>query len=248
MGSKKAKRRRRITGKRSEADRNADYAIAAARRVLSADLMSIPLTRVTQFVIGWMRAAFDQSLVIATLTKGNLARAASPNRRLFVEVMVRLQWLHTVKQGDRVGAVDAMIDNERELTKTALKHLADMGFESQRDLSDMRDLVLNAADGTVKNQARQFLAAAKSTDGLSVGPYYAWREETQNAHASGAMAVAYAPAVEGEGYPSVADPDLTVHVYVLMALVGLAYRLLVEEGVEPSVAQVVIDAFLGESE
>lgn len=245
MSGKRARAQRRFQRERPEIERNSDYALAAAKRVLGANLGEIPSGRVTQFVLGWMRAAFDQSRVIVTLTRAGLAPAAAPNRRSFAEITVRLQWLYAMKQNDRAGALDAMLDHERELTVKALDHIREMGYESERDLTEMRDFVLEAADGALKDQARRFLAAAKSTDGQSVGLYYAWREETQYTHATGAMASAYAPLTAGTAFPPVADSNLTAHVYALFLVVTLAYNLLVDEGVESDTAMVVVDSFLG---
>lgn len=245
MSGKTSKAKRRAVREQPESTRNANYALAATKRALAADLSGIPLTRVTQFVLGWLRAAFDQSRVIATLTKSGLAASASPNRRSFAEIAVRLQWLHMMQQADRAGALDAMLEHERELTEKNQEHLFDMGYASDRDLSKTHDLVLESAGGALKNQARQFLAAAKSTDSLSVGLYAAWREETQYTHATGAMAATYAPANGDDPLPHVMDPDLTSHVYALFLVVTLAFNLLVEEGIERDAAMVVVDSFLG---
>ena len=225
--------------------RNANYALAATKRVLEADLTPIPITRVTQFVIGWMRAAFCQSQVIATLAKRGMAPAAAPNRRSFAEIAVRLQWLFGMKQEDRAAALDAMLDHERELTEKNQEHLREMGFDSDRDLSAYHELVFNSAGGTLKNEARQFFAAAKSNNSLSVGLYAAWREETQYTHATGAMAAAYAPANGADPFPNVMNPDLSSHTYALFLIVTLVYNLLVDEGVDKDAAKVIVNEFVG---
>ena len=115
----------------------------------------------------------------------------------------------------------------------------------------MEAMVLQAASkGRVKNQARQFLAAAKSTTGQSVGLYYAWREETQYTHATGALAASYAPDTKGamgDGKPPVADPDLESHRMATMLAITLAYNLLLDEGVDESLARTIINAFFGKS-
>jgi hypothetical protein len=245
MSGRRSKAKRRAVRELPESIRNANYALAATKRTLAADLSGIPLTRVTQFALGWMRAALDQSRVIATLTKEGLAGAASPNRRSFAEIAVRLQWLQMTKQSDRASALDAMLEHERELTEKNQLHLRDMGYASDRDLSKMRDLVLESAGGALKDQARRFLAAAQSNESLSVGLYAAWREETQYTHATGAMAVAYAPAKGDDPFPYVVDPDLTSHVYALFLVLTLTFHLLVEEGVARESAMVVVDSFLG---
>lgn len=225
--------------------RNANYALAATKRVLTTDLATISTTRVTQFVIGWMRAAFSQSQVIATLSKRGMAPAAAPNRRSFAELAVRLQWLFGMPQEDRAGAVDAMLDYERDLTVKNQEHLREMGFDSDRDLSDYHELVFDSADGTLKNEARQFLAAAKRNNSLSVGLYASWREETQYTHATGAMATAYAPTNGDDPFPNVMDPNLSSHTYALLLIVTLVYNLLVAEGVDEDAAKVIVDKFVG---
>lgn len=101
MSGRKSKAKRRAVREQPESIRNANYALAATKRALAADLSGIPLTRVTQFILGWTRAAFDQSRVITTLTKSGLAASASPNRRSFAEIAVRLQWLHMMQQAGR---------------------------------------------------------------------------------------------------------------------------------------------------
>lgn len=220
------------------------FLLGAADRVLSADFAGVPITRVTQFVVGWTRAAFAQSRVIVTLSKAGMASAAAPNRRAFAEIAVRLQWLHSLDQAARSGALDAMLENERELTEKSITHLEEMGFTSEKDLTDMREFVLEAAGGVLKDQARTFLAAAKSTEGQSVGLYYAWREETKYTHASGALAVAYAPASGDHPEPPVADKDLKGHSSTLFLIITLMYHLLVQEGTEPKAAEAILDSFL----
>lgn len=245
MTRKKTKGRKQASHEQSEMARNANYALAATKRTLDADLGGIPITRVTQFVIGWMRAAFSQSQVIATLTKRGMASAAAPNRRSFAEVAVRLQWLSGMKQENRAGALDAMLDHERELTEKNQEHLREMGFNSDRDMSEYQELVFDAAGGALKNEARVFLAAAKSNHSLSVGLYAAWREETQYTHATGSMAAAYAPANGDAPFPIVMDPDLSAHTYALFLIVTLVYNLLVDEGVGEDAAKVIVNEFLG---
>lgn len=218
---------------------NAEFAIASAQRVLALNFSDVPVSRTTQFVIGWLRNVFEQSRTIAVLSQAGLSHTAAPSRRAFVETAVRLQWLHDLPQADRAGALDAMLDHEMELTSKAFDHIREMGYDSSVDLSDMENLILDAATGRVKDQARRFLAAAQSTQGQSVGLFYAWREETQYAHASGAVAASYAPHVDGKmgnGKPPVADPELESHSYVGALVVFLVSRLLLDEGVPDDLA------------
>lgn len=251
MSGKRAKAQRQSLCRRPPHFINSASAKESADRVLAVDLSGVPLTRTTQFIVGWLRSIFEQSRAIACLTVDGLAHAAAPNRRSFAETVVRLQWLHGMSQADRAGALDEMIEHERELTRKAFNALSEMGYDSTVDLSEMEAMVLQAAsNGRVKNQARQFLAAAKSTTGQSVGLYYAWREETQYTHATGALAASYAPDTKGamgDGKPPVADPDLESHRMATMLAITLAYNLLLDEGVDESLARTIINAFFGKS-
>lgn len=241
-----AKVRRRAERARPEVVKNADYLIAASQRVFKADVSGIQVTRPRQFIIGWWRAAFAQAHASASLSMAGLAHVAAPNRRAYAELVVRLQWLTAMPPAERGRALDAMLDHERELTEKSIEHLRTMGFDSQRDLSEMRDFILDSADGVLKDEARRFLAAAQSTDGQSVGLYVLWREETQYSHATGALASAYAPASSGsDGQPPVMDQDLTGHVYMAFLATTLVYHLLIDDGVPQESAMRLIDAFLG---
>lgn len=249
MSGKRARAQRQALRQRPPHIVNAEFAKESAERVLAVDLSSVPLSRTTQFIVGWLRSIFEQSRAIACLTVAGLAHTAAPNRRSFAEAIVRLQWLHGMPQADRAGALDEMIDHERELTRKAFRAMSEMGYDSTVDLSDMEAIVLQAAsDGRVKDQARQFLAAAKSTMGQSVGLYYAWREETQYTHATGALAASYAPddqGAMGDGKPPVVDSDLESHRMATMLAITLAYHLLVDEGVDAGLAKTIISAFFG---
>lgn len=47
---------------------SAKYTLRTANAVLTVDFGEVPVTRVSQFAVGWLRAAFAQSRIIATLT------------------------------------------------------------------------------------------------------------------------------------------------------------------------------------
>ncbi len=209
-------------------------------------MSGIKVTRPRQFIIGWWRAAFAQAHASATLTLAGLAHVAAPNRRAYAELVVRLQWLTAIPLEERGPALDAMLEHERELTERSIEHLRTMGFDSERDLSEMRAFILDAADGVRKDEARRFLAAAQSTNGQSLGLYVLWREETQYAHATGALASAYAPAsADSDGQPPVMDRDLTGQVHMAFLATTLVYHLLIDEGVPQESATRLVDAFLG---
>ncbi|QNO38664.1 hypothetical protein H4J02_06645 [Protaetiibacter sp. SSC-01] len=223
--------------------------IETAQRVLAVDLSMVPATRTVQFVVGWTRAAFEESRAIAVLTREGLAHAAAPNRRSFAELILRLQWLHSVKPDQRAGALDGMIEEEKGLTRKFYGHLKHMGYDAQPDLSDMEQVLTDVIqDGRLVDQAKRILAAAKATDGAAIGMYYAWREETQYMHATAQLAAAYAPEIEGRlgsGRPPVVDLEFEGHRTATVLAVALAYRLLVEEGVDEHTASLLIDAFFG---
>jgi hypothetical protein len=93
MNGRKAKMPRR-----NEANHLSSIAltISTAERMLSIDMSEIPVTRYRQFIVGWLRAAFAQSLAMATLAQVALAHAGAPNRRSFAEIVIRLQWVRLV--------------------------------------------------------------------------------------------------------------------------------------------------------
>ena len=198
-------------------------------------------------IVGWMRSAFEQSRAIATLTLAGLDHAGAPNRRAFAEIVVRLQWLQAMPQQDRAGVVDALIDEDRKQTRRAFTHLGEMGHERVVDLSDMESMLLEVTEqGPLRDQARSFVAAAKATQGQSVGLYYAWREETQYTHATSVLAVAHAPERDGligTGRPPVADADLEGHRLATVLAVALVHRLLVDVGVAEDLAVAVMTAY-----
>lgn len=245
MSGSRAKAERRAERDRPKVLANADYLISATQRVFNADVSGIQVTRVRQFIIGWWRAAFAQAHAVATLVQTGLAPSAAPNRRAYAEILIRLQWLSAMPQEERSGALDAMLDHERELTEKSVEHLRKMGFESERDLSEMRAFILDAANGVRKDEARRFLAAAQSTEGQSIGLYMMWREETQYSHATGSLASAYAPADGSDGHPPAMDMDLTGHVYMAFLATTLVYQLLIDEGVSKESAMRLVQAFLG---
>ena len=247
MSGKRSKALRRVELQRPAYLVNARYAKESADRVLAVDLSQVPLSRINQFVVGWLRAFFEQSLVIATLTAASMAPAAAPNRRMFAEIALRLHWLHDLAPEDRAGAVDAMLEQEREQTVKTFQHMRDMGWESVVDLTEMNAFVLNETkDKRIKDQARKFAAAAHSTDVKNAGLFGAWRNESSYAHASGYLAGAYAPSKNNAltlGTPPVADADLETHRMVTLFVITLVHRLLVETETSEQVAMSIVNAF-----
>ena len=247
VSGKKSKELRRTERHRPAYLVNARYANESADRVLGVDLSGVPLSRTNQFIVGWLRAFFEQSRVIATLTAANMAPAAAPNRRMFTEIALRLHWLHDLAPEDRAGAADAMLEHEREQTVKTFEHMRVMGWESAVDLTDMNAFVLDETkNGRIKDQARKIAAAAHSTDVKNAGLFRAWREESSYAHASGYLAGAYAPASNnklGGGTPPVTDSDLEAHRLVTLFVVTLAHQLLRENETAEPVAMSFVNAF-----
>ncbi|MFC8681929.1 hypothetical protein ACFT30_10435 [Microbacterium ureisolvens] len=234
-----------MSGRRAKAKRravevhplhnHANRIIATAERVLALDLSHIPLTRPIQFYIGWMRAAFDQSRVIATLTAGDLAHAAAPNRRAFAEIALRLLWLRSLEAPSRTKALEQMIAREKELTTGFYETLAEMGIDHDVDLSAMDKVVAEVIDDrALRQQVKAVTDAAKAAP-VTAGLYSAWREETQYTHATAHLAVAYAleePAdTLGQGSPPMQHADLSTHHMVCLLVGMLTAELVKDEGV-----------------
>lgn len=247
MDGETAKAERGTAKKRSEASLNAEAALRTADAVLAVDLSDVPLTRVTQFVVGWCRAAFAQSRVIAHLTLHGMPSAAAPNRRLFSELAIRLQWLRDLPTDVRPGAVDEILEMARESKRGTHKHLEEMGWPTGFDPTEMDAFILSAAEGKVKDQARKFAAAAHATE-VKNGPVFAmWREDSYLAHPTGPLAGEYAPAVDDEmlgmGVPSVLDADMEGHRDISMIIVMMTGSLLTDEGIDDFVVGRLTSAY-----
>jgi len=231
MSSKQEKRTRQARRNRPEREINATQMIEAAKRIGVLDLSDVPETSVAQFAVGWLRAASAQAEAIARLSLSGLDYAAAPNRRSFVEIAGRLQWLHALD--DRSVAPDAMVEIEQKLAKSHVAHINEMGLEMPPDFSGIEAVVTRStADKKIQVQAKNFTEAAKATE-QSVGLYRAWREETQFTHATAALAVSFAPADEGTfgiGKPFVADPMFDTLPMVYLLVLTYAVRILLGEG------------------
>lgn len=226
------------------------YVINTAKRMLNTELGDVPLTRTNQFIVGWMRAAFAQSLAIATLSAAGAGAMASPNRRSLAEIVVRLQWLRGLRSADRPGSIDQMLEDEKAETRKAFANLEALGYSSPVDLSDLDAVLTNPnVEGRLKDEAKKFMSAARANGVQSVGLYYMWREETQYTHATGALAGAYAPGVAkgiGSGAPPTVDQDLASHPYIMMLVLTLAFQLLEDEGVDRAISTKLLDAYFGD--
>lgn len=220
--------------------------IATADRMLALDLSYIPAAYDSQFIIGWMRAAYEQSKVIATLTAQGLAHAAAPNRRAFVEIAFRLLWLRTLDVEKRGPVLEAMVANEKRLTKNFFKTAKEMGYEYEFDLSAMDEVVAEmTADKMLNEQVQVLTKAAKATP-ITLGLFTAWREETQYTHATGHLAVAYAPKTEndrvGRDEPPIQHGDLDTHHMVTFLVGTLVAELLKDAGLSQKAVEPILFA------
>lgn len=227
---------------------NADFALRSADAVLAVDLCKVPLSRVNQFAVGWMRAAFEQSRVISKLTKLGMGHAIAPNRRAFWELTVRLLWFAGLGRSDRENAADTMLAHGRSTEKTTHTHMQSMGIPSDIDIAVMEDFVLNASkEKAMQEQAKNLTAAVKATE-LNLGMVYRlWREDSTWAHATGFLAGHYTPAEDddtiGVGKPPHIDRDLEAHRLATMAIVFSVGYILTDEGVPSELASAVNVAF-----
>lgn len=207
--------------------------------MLALDLSDIPLSRENQFIVGWMRAAYDQSRVIARLTADGLAHAAAPNRRAFSEIAFRLLWLRSLDGKKRAPALDTMIANEKRLTTGFYDTLKEMGYEHDIDLSEMEKVVAEVIDDKDLFQQIKVVKEAAKAAPITMGLYSAWREETQYTHATAHLAVAYAPEEPadrlGRDEPPLQHGDLETHHMVCLLVAMLTVDLLKDAGADPDV-------------
>ena len=155
MSGSRTKKQRRAQHERPAYLVNADFALRSADAVLAVDLSEVPLSRVNQFAVGWMRAAFEQSRVIAILTKGDMGHATAPNRRAFWELAVRLLWFAGIARSERERAADTMLAHGRSTEKTTHTHMQSMGIPSDIDIAAMEDFVLDASKEKAISSAPQ---------------------------------------------------------------------------------------------
>lgn len=249
MSGSSAKKERRAQAERPLHIVNAEHALRSAVAVLAVDLSAVPLSHVDQFAIGWMRAAFEQSRVIANLTTAGLGYAAAPNRRAFWELVLRLLWLGDMPQDEREAAVDTMLAHGRATETTTDKHMKEMGLESLIDIAAMEEFALNASDDKeVWKQAKNLTEAARSTEMNSGVIYRLWREDSTWAHATGFLAGFFAPEngmTVGDGKPPIIDHDLEAHRLATVFLVYAAGYILGDEGVPSDLASAPAVVFHG---
>lgn len=248
MSGSRAAKQRQAKQERPAHLINADYALRSADAVLSVDLSEVQISRVNQFAVGWMRAAFEQSRVIARLTKAGMGHAAAPNRRAFWELSIRLLWFADLAKSERGTAADTMLEHGRSTEKTTHSHMQSMGIPSDIDIAAMEDFVLDAAkEKAMQQQAKNLTEAVKATE-INLGMIYRlWREDSTWAHATGFLAGSYAPLEGGNtigvGKPRDVDRDLEAHRLASVAVVFSVGYILADEGVPRDIASAVEVAF-----
>jgi hypothetical protein len=248
MSGRRSKNERRAERERPPHIIAADYARRSAEAVLAVDLREVPLSHVNQFAIGWMRAAFEQSRIIANLTTAGYGYAAAPNRRAFWELVIRLLWLGDMPQEQRETAADTMLDQSRATEETTDKHMREMGLDYLVGLGGIEEFEHSpSTDKTLREQAKILTTAAKSTEINSGVIYKLWREDSTWSHATGYLAGTFAPqdgAMVGTGEPPTIDPDLEAHRLATLSIVVTVGYLLTGEGVDSGLAAAPAAAFL----
>lgn len=229
---------------------NAEMVTRSADAVLNVDLSDLAFrSRTSQVVVGLCRAAFAQSKVIAMLAQADLLSAAAPNRRLVLEIALRLHWLQGLSREERRTAVDTILAKDRQDTHRLLQYLRDEGHEVDFDPTEMDAFQLDEErKGPIHQQATRLNAAVRSSEVTPWSIYSMWLGETQFAHASGNLAGKYAPTHDdlhlSSGVPDPVDPDLEAHRLLQGHIVLTTGYLLVDEGLPQEFAGRIHAAFL----
>lgn len=251
MSGSRARRQRQAERERPASIVNSEHIGRSADAVLNVHFDDVVLrNRTVQVVVGLARAAFAQSKVISALTNGGLLSAAAPNRRLFIEIALRLHWLQGLSSDERRRAVDTMLDKDRHDTNRILDYLRDAEHEADFDPAEMNAFELdNEAKGAIHQQATRLSAAVNASEVKPWSTYSMWLEETKFAHASGTLAGSYAPTHDdrhmSSGRPDPTDPDLEGHRLIQAQIAMTAGFILGDEGMPEDVASRIATAFFG---
>lgn len=229
---------------------SADYTLRAANAVLAVDLSGVPVTRVSQFAVGWLRAAFEQSRVIAMLTASELGHAAAPNRRAFWELVIRMLWLEDMPQADRAKAADTMLDYDRTNETKTDKYMRDNGLPSDIDVAEMEAFFLDVSeDKLIKDGVNTLTHAVKGAGRNLWMVYRLWRADSTWSHATGFLAGHYAPTNDddtmGSGEPPQIDLDLEAHKTAAIVLTATVADILKAEGATDELAAAPMAAYFG---
>lgn len=215
---------------------NADWVARSADAVLQVDYEDVDLpSRVAQVAVGLCRAAFAQSKAIATLAQAGLLSAAAPNRRLVLEIVIRLHWLMSLPTEDRRKAVDTMLEKDRQDVNRLLAYLREIGHQADFDSTEMDAFELSAEPrGYIHQQATKLRSAVDASTVKPWSVYSMWLSETQYSHASANLAGRYAPTFDdshlSRGTPDPTDPNLEAHRLLQAYIVSLVEHLLSDEG------------------
>jgi hypothetical protein len=249
MNGSRAQKKGKSKSEQPEYLASADYTLRAATAVLAVDLREVPVTRVSQFAVGWLRAAFEQSRSIAILTASGLGYAAAPNRRAFWELTIRLLWLADMPQSERASAADTMLDHERKTETKTDEYMRSNGLPSDIDVDEMAAFLLNVSDDKlVTSQATNLTHAVKGAGTNLWMVYRLWRADSTWTHATGFLAGSYAPTNDddtmGNGEPPHIDRDLEAHKIATAIITAIVAGLLLDEGAPTDLAGAPLSAFL----
>lgn len=228
---------------------NAESVARSADAVLAVDLSDVAFrNRTAQVVVGLCRAAFAQSAALASLAKADMLSAAAANRRLVLEIALRLNWLQGLSTVDRRRAVDTMLAKDRQDTNRLLTYLHDAGNEVDFDRAEMNAFELNdETEGAIHQQATRLQAAVGSSEITPWSMYAMWLGETPFAHASGNLAGKYAPTFDDVhmscGEPDPMDPNLEAHRILQLHIVTMTGYLLEDEGLPEEFAGRIAAAY-----
>lgn len=249
MGGSGAKKRRKALRARPALAANAELVARSADAVLTVQLHDFAVrSRTAQVVVGLCRAAFAQSKVIALIASADMLAAAAPNRRLVLEVALRLHWLNGLPRPERLKAVDTMLEKDRQDTNRILAHLRDASHVPDFDPTEMNAFVLdNETRGPIHQQATRLKSAVDASEVKPWSTFAMWLEETQFAHASGNLAGSYAP-MHDEGHmiagkPDPMDESLEAHRLIQIQIVTTTGHLLISEGLPEAQAGRIAAAF-----
>ncbi|MHC8609925.1 hypothetical protein ACW4FP_19990 (plasmid) [Paenarthrobacter ureafaciens] len=248
MSDSRAKKECQSKYERPEYLTSADYTLRAANAVLAVDLGKVPVTRVSQFVVGWLRAAFEQSRVIATLTASEMGHAAAPNRRAFWELTIRMLWLGGMPQADRAKAANTMLDHDRTNETKTDKYMRENDLPSNIDVAEMEAFLLEVSESKLIKEEAQLLTKAVKNAGTNLWMVYRlWRDDSKWSHATGFLAGSYAPTnsddTMGSGKPPHIDRDLEAHKLAAIVLTLTVADLLKDEGAAHELAGAPMAAY-----
>ncbi|MEE2570956.1 hypothetical protein V1638_16390 [Pseudarthrobacter sp. J64] len=250
MSGSGARKKRQSKREHPEYLKSAGDTLRAANAVLAVDLGKVPVTRVSQFAVGWLRAAFEQSRVIATLTAWQMGHAAAPNRRAFWELTIRMLWLRDMPQADRAKAADTMLHHDRTNEVKTDEYMRENDLPSNIDVADMDAFFLDVSeDKMVKDGAKLLTKSVKNASTNLWMVYRLWRDDSKWSHATGFLAGSYAPTdtddTMGSGKPPHTDLNLEAHKLAAIVLTATVADILKAEGAADELATAPMAAYLG---